>query len=162
MSESPDTRGAWGAGLATASERSGEVLDTLYPAPALGSPPIKAEPGTSELDAHGAAEIDAEGIGHAAGRDPLRGVRTAPVITYIPDLGAPPADVHDAYLRLQLLSHRLVAPREMNLDGLFGVLPNVVWTSAGPCEVEDFAGRAHALLGARRELAVTASTSSRG
>ena len=103
MSESADTRGAWGAGLATVSERSGEVLDTLYPAPALGSPPIKAEPGTSELDAHGCAEIGAEDLSHAAGRDPLRGVRTTPVLTVVPDLGAPPADVHDAYLRLQLL-----------------------------------------------------------
>ena len=54
------------------------------------------------------------------------------------DLDAPPADTPDAYLRLHLLSHRLVAPRTINLDGIFGCLPNVVWTSAGPCAVEDF------------------------
>jgi 2,3,4,5-tetrahydropyridine-2-carboxylate N-succinyltransferase len=54
------------------------------------------------------------------------------------DLDAPPAGTVDAYLRLHLLSHRLVRPGELNLDGIFGVLPNVVWTSAGPCRAEDF------------------------
>jgi 2,3,4,5-tetrahydropyridine-2-carboxylate N-succinyltransferase len=54
------------------------------------------------------------------------------------DLDASPADTADAYLRLHLLSHRLVAPRSINLDGIFGVLPNVVWTTAGPCAVSDF------------------------
>jgi 2,3,4,5-tetrahydropyridine-2-carboxylate N-succinyltransferase len=54
------------------------------------------------------------------------------------DLDAAPADVPDAYLRLHLLSHRLVKPNSINLDGLFGVLNTVVWTSAGPCPVEDF------------------------
>ena len=44
----------------------------------------------------------------------------------------------DAYLRLHLLSHRLVRPHGLNLDGIFGVLTNVVWTSAGPCPVDDF------------------------
>ena len=54
------------------------------------------------------------------------------------DLDAAPSSVPDAYLRLHLLSHRLVQPHQVNLDGVFGVLPNVVWTSAGPCAVEDF------------------------
>ncbi len=54
------------------------------------------------------------------------------------DLDAPPADVPDAYLRLHLLSHRLVRPHGLNVDGIFGVLANVVWTSAGPCPVDDF------------------------
>jgi 2,3,4,5-tetrahydropyridine-2-carboxylate N-succinyltransferase len=54
------------------------------------------------------------------------------------DLDVPPTSTADAYLRLQLLSHRLVAPNETNLEGIFGVLPNVVWTSAGPCAAEDF------------------------
>jgi 2,3,4,5-tetrahydropyridine-2-carboxylate N-succinyltransferase len=149
------TQSAWAAGLATASERSGFVLDTLYPKPALGEPPIDAAPGSAELDAHGAAKIGAEALGHAAGRDPLRGVRSAPVLTYVPDLSAPPADVHDAYLRLQLLSHRIVRPHSMNLEGIFGVLPNVVWTSAGPCDVEDFAAVRTRFMGAGRQLAVT-------
>ena len=54
------------------------------------------------------------------------------------DLDAAPADPADAYLRLHLLSHRLVRPHGLNLDGVFGVLTNVVWTDAGPCAVEDF------------------------
>ena len=54
------------------------------------------------------------------------------------DLDAPPADAADAYLRLHLLSHRLAAPRSLNMDGVFAVLPNVVWTSAGPCAVTGF------------------------
>ena len=54
------------------------------------------------------------------------------------DLDAPPADPSDAYLRLHLLSPRLVRPNTINLDGIFGVLNNVVWTNAGPCPVADF------------------------
>jgi len=54
------------------------------------------------------------------------------------DLDAAPADPSDAYLRLHLLSHRLVRPNTINLDGIFGVLNNVVWTNVGPCPVEDF------------------------
>jgi 2,3,4,5-tetrahydropyridine-2-carboxylate N-succinyltransferase len=64
-------------------------------------------------------------------------VRTQPVSTEI-DLDEPPRDVPDAYLRLHLLSHRLVPPHGLNVDGIFGVLTNVVWTSAGPCPVDDF------------------------
>jgi 2,3,4,5-tetrahydropyridine-2-carboxylate N-succinyltransferase len=149
------TQSAWAAGLATISEHGGLVLDTLYPQPALGEPPTGAAPGTAELDAHGAAKIGAEALAHAAGRDPVRGVRSVPVITHVPDLGAPPADVHDAYLRLHLLSHRIVKPHGMNLDGIFGVLPNVVWTSAGPCEVDDFGAVRTRFIGAGRQLAVT-------
>ncbi len=47
-------------------------------------------------------------------------------------------DAYDAYLRLHLLSHRLVAPHGLNADGFFGVLTNVVWTNYGPCAVEGF------------------------
>jgi 2,3,4,5-tetrahydropyridine-2-carboxylate N-succinyltransferase len=64
-------------------------------------------------------------------------VRVAPVVTEIADLGAPPADTHDAYLRLHLLSHRLVRPREVDLTGIFGVLPNVAWTTRGPVDPGD-------------------------
>ncbi len=63
----------------------------------------------------------------------MRGVRRAVVLTVTEDLQKPPTDAHDAWLRLHLLSHRLVRPRSINLDGVFGLLSNVVWTSAGPC-----------------------------
>ncbi|MHB8185256.1 MAG: 2,3,4,5-tetrahydropyridine-2,6-dicarboxylate N-succinyltransferase [Dermatophilaceae bacterium] len=117
-------RSAWGYGLATVT-MNGQVLDTWFPAPALG--PADAE------DPYGPpAELAA-----AAKEDPRRGVR-AQVVHVVIDLDAAPADVPDAYLRLHLLSHRLVKPNTINLDGLFGVLNNVVWTNVGPCPVEDF------------------------
>jgi 2,3,4,5-tetrahydropyridine-2,6-dicarboxylate N-succinyltransferase len=73
----------------------------------------------------------------AALDDEARDVRTEVVHCEI-DLDAPPANTSDAYLRLHLLSHRLVRPRTINLDGIFSSLPNVVWTSAGPCAIEGF------------------------
>jgi len=111
-------RTAWGWGLATV--HSSGTLDVWYPAPALGEP--SDEPAPDAL---------------VPSSDDVRGTRTEVVRTVI-DLDAPPADVADAYLRLQVLSTRLAQPRTINLDGLFGVLPNVVWTSAGPCAVEGF------------------------
>jgi 2,3,4,5-tetrahydropyridine-2-carboxylate N-succinyltransferase len=89
------------------------------------------------------------------GDDPVRDVRTIVVHTVIEDLDEPPADAYDVYLRLHLLSHRLVRPHEVNLTGIFGLLTNVVWTSIGPCAVpgfEDVRARARA---AGRQVAVT-------
>ncbi len=114
-------RGAWGWGLATVHDTAG-VLDTYFPAPALG--PASEEDAPAHLVA-------------ATRSDELRSVRTELRRVEI-DLDAPPSDTPDAYLRLHLLSHRLVAPRTINLDGIFGCLPNVVWTSMGPCAVEGF------------------------
>jgi 2,3,4,5-tetrahydropyridine-2-carboxylate N-succinyltransferase len=112
---------AWGWGLATVHESAG-VLDTAFPAPELGA----------------ASDGDAPAEWQAAERtDDVRGVRVELRRVEV-DLDAPPADTSDAYLRLHLLSHRLVAPRSINLDGIFAVLPNVVWTTAGPCAVTGF------------------------
>jgi 2,3,4,5-tetrahydropyridine-2,6-dicarboxylate N-succinyltransferase len=119
MSETASS--AWGAGLATVAEGSGRVLDAYYPAPALGP----ADTGA------------ANPLADAAGRDERRGVRTEAVLTVIEDLAAPPAGAADAYLRLHLLSHRLVRPRQINLDGIFGVLANVAWTTHGPVDPPD-------------------------
>jgi 2,3,4,5-tetrahydropyridine-2,6-dicarboxylate N-succinyltransferase len=104
-------------GLSTVDLASGRVLDAYYPAPALGT----TQPG---------------GTLGTASDDDVRAVRIEPVTTVIEDLGSPPSDVADAYLRLHLLSHRLVRPHGLNLDGIFGVLPNVAWTSLGPVEVD--------------------------
>lgn len=114
---------AWGWGLATITS-SGTVLDTWYPAPALGAAPEGAP------DAPGALTL-------LVAEDPRRDVHTSIVRTEV-DLDSAPGDTPDAYLRLHLLSHRLVEPNSINLDGMFGVLPNVVWTSAGPCAPEGF------------------------
>ena len=117
-------RSAWGYGLATVTV-GGQVLDTWFPAPALGPAPAEQPYGPP-------AELAA-----AAKEDPRREVRAQVVYVAI-DLDTAPAGVSDAYLRLHLLSHRLAAPNTINLDGLFGVLNNVVWTNVGPCAVENF------------------------
>ena len=115
-------RTAWGFGLATVTD-DGTTLDVWYPAPALGSPdPSVGAPASLTASAR---------------VDDARGVRVEVIRTEI-DLDAPPAGTADAYLRLHLLSHRLVQPHGQNLDGLFGVLPNVVWTDRGPCAVDGF------------------------
>ena len=117
------TRTAHGFGLATTSE-DGTVLDTWYPAPALGEPT-------------GPAEIPAE-LRAAERTDPLRGVTLSAVAIHI-DCDAAPTDVPDAYLRLHLLSHRIVRPHDINLTGIFGILTNVAWTSHGPCPIASLA-----------------------
>ena len=122
-------RTAWGHGLATVTH-AGSVLDVWYPRPALGARPHD--------DARGPdADATLALVERAAGTDDVRGVRTQ-VVTVEIDLDAPPADTVDAYLRLHLLSHRLVRPHGLNLDGVFAVLPNVVWTDRGPCAPEGF------------------------
>ena len=120
-----EQRSAWGLGLATTTD-GGQVLDVWYPSPQLGAAPAQSGPYDVPAD-----------LAALAGSDPARGVHLRVVRTMI-DLAAAPADAADAYLRLHLLSHRLVRPHAQNLDGLFGVLANVVWTSAGPCAVEGF------------------------
>jgi 2,3,4,5-tetrahydropyridine-2-carboxylate N-succinyltransferase len=113
--------GASGTGLATVTA-DGTVLDTWYPAPGLGP---DAEDVMAELEP-------------LAGADGGRDVATVVLRTEIGSLADPPLDAPDAYLRLHLLSHRLIAPHESNLDGIFGVLANVVWTNHGPCAVAGF------------------------
>lgn len=120
----PRHEGATGTGLATVTP-AGTVLDTWYPAPSLGP------------DAADAADVAAS-LEQLTGVDETRGVRTTVVRTAIESLADPPRDAHDVYLRLHLLSHRLVRPHEANLDGIFGLLANVVWTNYGPCAVAGF------------------------
>lgn len=116
-----ESRTAWGWGLASVHATAG-TLDTWYPAPRLGEPTDAPAPG---------ALVSSQ----TADRD--RQVKIELVQTAI-DLDAPPQSVSDAYLRLHLLSHRLIGPHGLNLDGIFATLPNVVWTNRGPCAVEGF------------------------
>jgi 2,3,4,5-tetrahydropyridine-2-carboxylate N-succinyltransferase len=117
-------------GLATIAD-DGTVLDAWFPTPELG---YDGEPGTRRLSV---AEVPDE-LAALAGRDDDRGVETTLVRTVIGALTDPPPDAYDAYLRLHLLSHRLIKPHDANVDGIFGVLTNVVWTCHGPCVVEGF------------------------
>ncbi|PFG20384.1 2,3,4,5-tetrahydropyridine-2,6-dicarboxylate N-succinyltransferase [Serinibacter salmoneus] len=135
------TRHAWGIGLATISEISDTILDTWFPSPQLGQ-----DPGGGPWD----TPADLQALETS---DPDRRVRRR-IRRVVIDLDAPPADASDAYLRLHLLSHRLVEPNSINLDGLFGVLTNVVWTSAGPCDVTDFEATRMRLLARHPGLTV--------
>ena len=112
-------RQAWGDAVATVSE-AGRPLDFFFPEPRLGPP--------------GGPEQFSAGPDRT---DDVRGVRITHGRVEIADLDAPPGDAADAFLRLHLLSHRLVQPNTINVDGIFGVLPTVCWTSDGPVEAAD-------------------------
>ena len=129
MTTAPETATApthaWGYGLATVSA-SGTVLDTWYPEPRLGTLPAGRERWIAPAD------IEALAI-----PDDRRNVRVD-IVTVEIDLREQPKDTADAYLRLHLLSHLLVQPNTINLDGIFGHLPIAVWTNAGPVAPDDF------------------------
>lgn len=111
---------AYGFGIATVTN-TGTILDTYYSKLGLGNLSAEVAPNLADL----------------LGNDPIRGIKRELISKEI-DLKAAPKDVPDAYLRLHLLSHRLVKPHGLSLDGIFGILNNVVWTSHGPCSVDTF------------------------
>jgi len=126
-----ELRGASGEGFATVTA-DGRVLDSWFLGPCLVEKTGKAATVRLTKD-----EIQRSLGGSAdgyAGHDDVRHVDIVAIRTEIDSLASAPADVHDAYLRLHLLSHRLVQPNCLNLDGIFGLLPNVAWTTLGPCE----------------------------
>ncbi|MFM8191607.1 MAG: 2,3,4,5-tetrahydropyridine-2,6-dicarboxylate N-succinyltransferase [Candidatus Nanopelagicus sp.] len=111
----------YGFGVATQTQ-SGQILECSFYKLGLGdAPKVKSS-----------TKVDA-----LLGEDLIRKVKKVPVEIVI-NLDEKPTDASDVYLRLHLLSHRLVRPNTVNLDGIFGLLANVVWTSAGACEVEGF------------------------
>jgi 2,3,4,5-tetrahydropyridine-2-carboxylate N-succinyltransferase len=112
---------AYGFGIAT-QNLAGSILETSFYELGLGNAP------TNNMDSNFKSLI---------GEDPIRKVKKV-AIEVIINLNDKPKDAADVYLRLHLLSHRLVKPHGLNLDGMFSLLANVVWTSAGACEVEGF------------------------
>ncbi|WP_157156722.1 2,3,4,5-tetrahydropyridine-2,6-dicarboxylate N-succinyltransferase [Diaminobutyricimonas sp. LJ205] len=122
------SRTAWGYGLVTIAA-NGTTLDSWFPNPQLGARPAEQDPYIAP------AELDRQ-----TGTDERRNVRIDFTTVEI-DLDAAPASTPDAYLRLHLLSHLLVAPNSINLDGIFSHLPIVVWTTAGPVHPDDFTTR---------------------
>jgi 2,3,4,5-tetrahydropyridine-2,6-dicarboxylate N-succinyltransferase len=116
-----------------ASYAGEKVLDVWYP-----------DPTDSGADLSGMAMVDE-----------ARKVETRVVETTIDDLTEPPADPADAYLRLHLLSHRVYRPHDISVEGIFGVLHNVVWTTEGPCDVDGFTTVKQLLIAAGRPPAVT-------
>ena len=112
---------AYGVGVATQTE-SGQTLDCHFHSIGLGSKP---------------ANKQGEALSLQQDSDLIRKVKKIPVDIGI-ELSVAPKDVADVYLRLHLLSHRLVKPHGINLDNIFTILPNVVWTSVGACEINTF------------------------
>ena len=112
---------AYGFGIATQT-KSGQILDCSFHALGLGS-----APGNNHNK-----EFESQ-----LGEDQIRNLSKIAVELSI-ELAEKPKDATDVFLRLHLISHRLVKPHGLNLDGIFGLLSNVVWTSAGACEVEGF------------------------
>jgi 2,3,4,5-tetrahydropyridine-2,6-dicarboxylate N-succinyltransferase len=150
MSTASSTPGrAVGLGLATVA-LDGTVLDTWYPLPELSSESddMAAEAGTVVVPA---GELEPSLV-ETLGTDEIRGVEVVAVRT-VSDLTGPPASAYDVYLRLHLLSHRLVRPHGVDLSGMFGLLANVVWTNHGPCPVPEFE-RVRARLRARGPVTV--------
>jgi len=119
-----EQRWVWGLGLATASE-DGTVLDTWFPEPQRGRIPFGFDPALPPEDLDRLAVPD------------LRRAVTVDVVAVEIDLDAAPASTPDAYLRLHALSHRLAAPGEVEVGGIFAHLPNVAWTTAGPMHPDD-------------------------
>jgi 2,3,4,5-tetrahydropyridine-2,6-dicarboxylate N-succinyltransferase len=158
---------AFGIGVATVADADGSVLDTWYASvnldQNLGAAALLADivghdggAGTVRLAREHMDEMLVRGAVFADALDehpnlavmaalrdlperpgPLP-VTKVPVVTFIAALDQAPADAHDVYLRLHLLSHRLVRPHGLSLEGQFGLLANVVWTSMGPCDVPSF------------------------
>lgn len=119
---------AFGIGIATQNE-AGETLEVWFHTLGLGN------------------KIGSEKFSELLTVDEIRKVKRVNKSIEI-DLTQPAKDVADVYLRLQLLSHRIVKPHGLNLDGIFAILPNLVWTSVGPCEVNTF-NQLHPLLRAK-------------
>jgi len=158
---------AFGIGIATVADHDGSVLDTWYASvnldQNLGAAALLADivghdggAGTVRLAREHMDEMLARGAVFADALDehpnlavmaalrdlperpgPLP-VTKVPVVSFIGSLDQAPVDAHDVYLRLHLLSHRLVRPHGVSLEGQFGLLANVVWTSLGPCDVASF------------------------
>ena len=127
---------AWGYGIATVDSASEKLLDTWYPQPQMGPPP-------ANFDSH----VIPSSITKHEGVDPLRGVQMVAVATLI-NLSSAPTSAADAYLRLHLLSHCLVGPNSINLEGIFGILPVVAFTTKGPVSPEYFDSHRFELMSA--------------
>ena len=143
---------AWGHGLATVTADH-QVLDVWYPADGLGlgAPPTggprkgptdSPDLASSAVASQNGGSPDSGAPDETSQAAALRSeltrsehgdLRMVPASTIIDSLADPPVDTLDVYLRLHLLSHRLIQPNQANLDGIFGLLANVAWTSAGPC-----------------------------
>ena len=110
---------AYGYGISTIA-KDGSTLDTYFHQLGLG-----------------AAEASRVDLASLEGADNEREI-TRKLVKIEIELDEAPTSVADAYLRLHLLSHRLVKPHGLSLEGIFSILNNVIWTSHGPCAISGF------------------------
>lgn len=138
---------ALGLGIGTRN-RAGHWLEVYFPHPVLDPPAHLSEAfddGTTSLDGDALSRI--AGACEAAGAPDLAALARRfaaserPAVAVLLRNDSPPDSVPAAYLKLHLLSHRLVRPHETDLAGLFGVLPNVAWTSHGAIAIDELAER---------------------
>ena len=132
---SANSKRAWGVGLATIAA-DGTTLDTFFRHLGLGN----AVPAGTPTETQSTT-------------DERRGVAIVPASLVI-DTQAAPTSATDVYLRLHLLSHRMVEPRTINLDGAFGLLTNVAWTSIGPVAIDTLEDVRYNLLRQGQHLVV--------
>ena len=136
MAAAPSTpTSAWGVGLATIAA-DGTTLDTFFRHLGLGTEVASGTPSDTQSTT-----------------DERRGVAIVPASLVI-DTQAAPTSATDVYLRLHLLSHRMVEPRTINLDGAFGLLTNVAWTSIGPVAIDTLEDVRYNLLRQGQHLVV--------
>ena len=144
-----DTAFAFGLGVGTHNS-AGEWLEVFYPAPVVNPSPAVIEAATScesgtalttqQLDTLASALSDSGETAQAAIATQFRDT-ARPVVAVLLAEDAPPKNVPEGYLKLHLLSHRLVPPHGTDLGGLFGVLPNVAWTSEGAIDISELPQR---------------------
>lgn len=142
---------ALGFGVGTQNSQ-GQWLEVFYPAPQLNPSnalekavhSVLPGTGTQPLSQTQAATL-AETI---TNEDPILGgalkqlsQSDKPLVAVLLSADEAPTTVPEAYLKLHLLSHRLVKPHETKLDGIFGVLPNVAWTNQGAVDLTELPAR---------------------
>ena len=136
-------------GLGIASENAeGASLDAFYPRPlarVTGAVANALQGVTGRVDAAQLRELasaleQAGELELATVAKQLMGTDQRVVATALADNTAPDS-VEAAYLKLHLISHRLVKPHETDLTGLFGLLPNVAWTDQGPIDLTELPQR---------------------
>jgi 2,3,4,5-tetrahydropyridine-2-carboxylate N-succinyltransferase len=140
---------AFGLGVGTRNSR-GEWLEVFFPSPVI-SPGESVATAASELDSAEAlsteqlqqlrSALEQSGEADQAGLASQLLDTDRPVVAVLLKEDAAPANVPEGYLKLHLLSHRLVPPHGTNLEGLFGVLPNVAWTSEGAIDIDELPAR---------------------
>lgn len=144
-----------GLGIGTRNSK-GEWLEIFYPQPQL-TPSATAAAVISDVLGYSSGTVFfdlgddklktlARGF-DAAGESELAGVASAlqgsarPVVLTVIGTDGKPQTVPEVYLKLHLLSHRLVKPHNLVLDGMFGILPNVAWTSEGAIDLQELPQR---------------------